>query len=66
MPIHQLISSSFLFVGKNTDKGNIFCRGPTIDSIYLFSAMLINNSRFSPQKLKQGPYLFHFQGNFAI
>jgi len=27
---------------------------------------LINNSKFSPQKLKQGPYLFHFQGNFAI
>jgi hypothetical protein len=52
MPIHQLISSSFLFVGKNTDKGNVFCRGPTIDSIYLFSAMLKYNSKFHSQKLK--------------
>ena len=42
----------FSICGQNTDKGNIFCRGPTIDSIYLFSAMLKYNSKFHSQKLK--------------
>ena len=58
MPIHQLISSSFLFVGKNTDKGNIFCRGPTIDSIYLFSAMLKYNT--------SNPQPIGFRGNLLV
>jgi hypothetical protein len=53
-------------VGKNTDKGNIFCRVPTIIGIYLFSAMLLYNSKFSSQKLKQEVHPFHFQGIFAI
>ena len=57
-----------LFVGKNTDKGNTFCRVPTIIGIYLFfcHAMLLYNSKFSSQKLKQEVHPFLFQGIFTV
>ena len=62
----QTCVNSLQFLGKNTDKGNIFCRIPTIIGIYLFSAMLLYNSKFSSQKLKQEVHPFHFLGIFAI
>lgn len=55
-----------LFVGKNTDKGNTFCRVPTDNSIHLFFTMLKYNSKFHSQKLKKEVQTSRFQGIFTV